>query len=570
MSNVFISYARVDYEPTNVLADEIELMGFDVWLDVEIIGGDYWWRTTLAEIRKSDVFVLCLSSAFVASKICRLELSYAESLEKPVLPVLIGHEEINHPAISNRQILKFPKNDIEHRRQLKRSLSGFPRKHVIQVPVPEDPALPTLPLIEISSRLQSKIITLEEQEDILRSLTELFSSESNTEEVRHLAKDFRNHTSVALSIANRLDEIIRVSPLAISKSRHDLKTLWTHTVSTPCARLFSQTDQEILIINRKGGVERIDTESAKAQKFTEVALNVIDADLSALGNVIAIGGHREITLRSVLGTRDPLGNTYEHKIGVGLILDGTNDANSYEIDISEQEILAELYPEIAEKDAASLGLSNAGPTGNLKERVPPFRSVLISSDKDMAFFGMDSGRILFWSLKWHRIVNDVRLTEADSIRSICTLGARVVVGDYQGRMFLLDAGGQVIAATKGRASPVRLIFGNPMDGHFSTVFADGHIARHDCVNLQPTSETGLGFRVESAVKSSYANLLAVGSRDGKISLVCLESERILHSSHALTGRVAAICWAPNGDWIAASDDERIVLLGPHGSDVHGA
>ncbi|MBO0612303.1 SUMF1/EgtB/PvdO family nonheme iron enzyme [Thiothrix fructosivorans] len=99
MSKVFISYARDGSYGEN-LAVEIQQQllaaGFAVFRDV--IGlkpGDVWYRTLEFELETSDVMVLVVSEKVRTSKWVHNEVSMAEEIGIPVIPVLA--EKVRYP-----------------------------------------------------------------------------------------------------------------------------------------------------------------------------------------------------------------------------------------------------------------------------------------------------------------------------------------------------------------------------------------------------------------------------------------------------------------------------------------
>ena len=82
MADVFISYARDDNEKENnekglitELAGQLEAAGKQVWIDYEDIPlGENFVDTFKDGLDKSDVVISVLSSRYMASKNCRVEL----------------------------------------------------------------------------------------------------------------------------------------------------------------------------------------------------------------------------------------------------------------------------------------------------------------------------------------------------------------------------------------------------------------------------------------------------------------------------------------------------------------
>ncbi|MEN9423371.1 MAG: hypothetical protein RL122_754 [Pseudomonadota bacterium] len=99
MPKVFISYARDGSYGENLAVEiqqQLQAAGFAVFRDV--IGlkpGDVWYRTLEFELESSDVMVLVVSEKVRTSKWVHNEVSMAEEIGIPVIPVLA--EKVRYP-----------------------------------------------------------------------------------------------------------------------------------------------------------------------------------------------------------------------------------------------------------------------------------------------------------------------------------------------------------------------------------------------------------------------------------------------------------------------------------------
>lgn len=79
MSEIFISYSRLDREFVDQLIEELQRRGFDVWLDRKDISGGTDWRAAISQaIRACRAFLLVLSTDSATSKKVVQELSLAD------------------------------------------------------------------------------------------------------------------------------------------------------------------------------------------------------------------------------------------------------------------------------------------------------------------------------------------------------------------------------------------------------------------------------------------------------------------------------------------------------------
>jgi hypothetical protein len=87
---LFLSYSSRDKDAVKNLTQDLQDADEQVWMDQRLAGGDAWWRAILEQIRGCDVFIFALSQNSINSKPCQAELSYAQALGLPILPVQVG------------------------------------------------------------------------------------------------------------------------------------------------------------------------------------------------------------------------------------------------------------------------------------------------------------------------------------------------------------------------------------------------------------------------------------------------------------------------------------------------
>ncbi|MDX2077702.1 MAG: toll/interleukin-1 receptor domain-containing protein [bacterium] len=89
MSDVFISYSRLDADFVGHLRESLIAQNQEVWIDWEAIPpSQAWWAEIQKGIAKANNFVIVLSPNAMGSPICHLELEYARQLKKRIIPVL--------------------------------------------------------------------------------------------------------------------------------------------------------------------------------------------------------------------------------------------------------------------------------------------------------------------------------------------------------------------------------------------------------------------------------------------------------------------------------------------------
>jgi hypothetical protein len=90
MTQIFISYSRVDKRVTKSLTELLSRSYDDVWYDTaRIVGGENWWAKILERIDVCDYFIFLLSPDSLNSEWCQKELTHAQNSKKRIIPVRI-------------------------------------------------------------------------------------------------------------------------------------------------------------------------------------------------------------------------------------------------------------------------------------------------------------------------------------------------------------------------------------------------------------------------------------------------------------------------------------------------
>lgn len=93
---VFISYARSDYDKVRRIVDQLSALGIEFWLDRQAIeGGANYALAITSGIRLSRVVILMCSDAALRSRNVNQEIMLAWRYERPYLPLLL--EPVSFP-----------------------------------------------------------------------------------------------------------------------------------------------------------------------------------------------------------------------------------------------------------------------------------------------------------------------------------------------------------------------------------------------------------------------------------------------------------------------------------------
>lgn len=164
---IMISYYSKERPIIQNLARAIETMGFEVWFDEELVGGELWWTKILKVIRDADVVIAALSANALASYPCRLEREYARNLNKTLLPLQIAENfSYQHLPfyIQERQILKYLTYSKHELDALQISLSTAPMGRALPNPLPAEPPVPIKEVVKLKDALDAmKLGDVDEQ-----------------------------------------------------------------------------------------------------------------------------------------------------------------------------------------------------------------------------------------------------------------------------------------------------------------------------------------------------------------------------------------------------------------------
>jgi len=117
MSQIFISYSRMDREFVDELIGQVENHGFDVWVDRKDIGGGKEWRAAISQaISECSFFMLVLSPNSVDSRKVTQEVSLADEQGRKIIPIRYQQCDIPHELnlqLAGLQWIDFVENSHE-------------------------------------------------------------------------------------------------------------------------------------------------------------------------------------------------------------------------------------------------------------------------------------------------------------------------------------------------------------------------------------------------------------------------------------------------------------------------
>jgi hypothetical protein len=212
MSLVFVSHAREDRASADRLHRRLEPLGYTVWLDTELKGGQIWWDQILANIAACDVFLAVVSRASLNSVACRREREYAQSLHKPILP--IGVEPISQALprdLSVAHLVDYSAPGEDAAFALAAALRALPPAPPLPQPMPPAPPVPLSYLSDLTDRLAAPDLTRSQQNAILDELEPALRSGDAEERdgALQLLATMRTKDLYA-DVERRIDHILRL------------------------------------------------------------------------------------------------------------------------------------------------------------------------------------------------------------------------------------------------------------------------------------------------------------------------------------------------------------------------
>jgi len=96
MTKLFISYAHEDKRIVCPLTNELQGLGFDVWIDTRLRAGTLWGLEIVGAITHCNFFVLFVSSVSAKSDSVRREVDLAYKKGSKIIPVRL--EKVNIPS----------------------------------------------------------------------------------------------------------------------------------------------------------------------------------------------------------------------------------------------------------------------------------------------------------------------------------------------------------------------------------------------------------------------------------------------------------------------------------------
>jgi ubiquinone/menaquinone biosynthesis C-methylase UbiE len=218
MTKIFISYPRSAKNLVARLVLDLSASGHETWFDERLNGGVKWWDEILSEVRRCEILVVALTRDFQSSLSCQEELSYAQQLGKPILPVRISGE-VSQDALpaSLREYLwvDYSERSIDALLKLQQTLNSLPKTVRMPDPPPDPPPLPTSLLRDVQLQVKSvSQLGLQEQINIVFELRQQLRSGDGAQEIVALVQGLKKRDDLYAKVAQDLDFLLREIEIA--------------------------------------------------------------------------------------------------------------------------------------------------------------------------------------------------------------------------------------------------------------------------------------------------------------------------------------------------------------------
>lgn len=171
-AGLFLSYSTRDRDQLDNLLSALRRADEGVWFDEQLGGGEVWWQQILEHIRGCEVFLFALSDNSLQSKPCLAELSYAQALGKPVLPIQIGPvESLRVTPLAAVEAIDFQTPTADSGIRLITAMQrARQRSEPLPSPLPEEPPVPFAYLMHLASTITGANLDPQHQADLLNDL----------------------------------------------------------------------------------------------------------------------------------------------------------------------------------------------------------------------------------------------------------------------------------------------------------------------------------------------------------------------------------------------------------------
>lgn len=212
MSQIFICYSRHNQDIVKTLSQDLEELGHTVWFDQELSGGQIWWDQILEKIRQCDIFVLALAQEALDSHACKLEYTYASSLGKILLPVVVADGvsmNLLPPVLSKIQHMDYRVQDKKTAFTFVKTFQKLPPSKKLPDPLPAPPDVPISYLGNLNEQIETaSTLNFQDQTALVFKLKERLREVESSDDALDLLRKFRKRDDLLAKVAGEIDSIL--------------------------------------------------------------------------------------------------------------------------------------------------------------------------------------------------------------------------------------------------------------------------------------------------------------------------------------------------------------------------
>jgi hypothetical protein len=247
MAQVFISYSSKSREVVRSLVQDFEGTGYQVWFDHKLTGGQAWWDEILANIRQCDLFVFALTPEALDSHPCKLEYTYADTLGKTILPILLADGvsvNLLPSELTKIQFVDYRQQDKQAAFNLMKALNNLPQPRPLPEPLPEPPPVPISYIGNLKAQIDtSASMTFEEQASLVFKLKEHLQDKNNRADAISLLQRLRRRSDLFARIAEEIDALLDHEqsgpPASAREAARDMSTPLPQPAPQPAQQQFT-------------------------------------------------------------------------------------------------------------------------------------------------------------------------------------------------------------------------------------------------------------------------------------------------------------------------------------------
>lgn len=245
---LFVRYSSQDRSAIESLTTALRRARQQVWFDEDLGGGEAWWNEILGQIRSCEVFIVALSNHSLESKPCHAELRYAQTLQRPILPVRIGPiDSMRANPLAALQVIDYQNPSVDTGIQLVTAVHALAaQQRPLPSPLPDEPPVPFAYLMRLSSTLAEQNLDPHQQTHLLTELKSGLEEDGDDPTARNdiarLLRMLRDRSDVTYRTRTEIDNLLAsvdtksaapdASPAA-SRPQHEHPVARTTAPATP-------------------------------------------------------------------------------------------------------------------------------------------------------------------------------------------------------------------------------------------------------------------------------------------------------------------------------------------------